>query len=291
VNVSDNILISGTIDDGTPGGIYSRTTGSEPDSGRGGIIALTAGDAFVLKDGATVSVSSSGPANAGNITITAADTILIDKATVTTDATLASGGNIKLTANDMIRLVDSTIQSSVQGDVTTTGGDISLDPDYIILQNSQILTKAVQGQGGNISLIANDAVLVDPFSVLDASSALGISGAVNIQAPTKFLSGTIAPLPQNTAPVTTLYGARCVAGAGGHFSTFVDSKADSLAPTPGTFLASPFLPLSNASNAVALSYADKHGVSKTRHGAPLQVAAYSPPVLFGQSDGMLTACP
>jgi large exoprotein involved in heme utilization and adhesion len=216
----------------------------------------------------------------------------MDKATVTTDATQASGGNIKLTANDTIQLVDSTIESSVQGDVTTAGGDISLDPDFIILQNSQILAKAVQGQGGNISLIANDAVLVDPFSVLDASSALGVSGSVDIQAPIQNLSGTIAPLPQDPAPVTALYGSRCVAGAGGHFSTFVDSKADSLAPTPGTFLASPFLPLSPSSRAGALGHAGMPaGVSGVSHTAPLQVASYSPPVLFGQSDGMLSVCP
>ena len=44
------------------------------------------------------------------------------------------------------------------------GGDISLDPDFIILQNSQILAKAVEGRGGNISLIASHAVLVDSFS-------------------------------------------------------------------------------------------------------------------------------
>jgi hypothetical protein len=253
---------------------------------------LTSGQNFTLSDGATVSASSSGPGNAGNIHITANGTILIDKATVTTEAAQASGGSMKLTANDTIHLVDSTIESSVQGDVTTAGGDISLDPDYIILQNSQILAKAVQGQGGNISLIAKDAVLVDPFSVLDASSALGISGSVNIQAPTKFLSGTIAPLPQDPAPDTNLYGTKCVAGVAGHFSTFVDSKADSLAPTPGTFLASPFLPLSGSAQVTAVSYAGTVSTdSETNHAAPLRVAAYSPPVLFGQSDRMLTACP
>jgi hypothetical protein len=87
--------------------------------------------------------------------------------------------------------------------------------------------------------------------------------------------------------VTSLYGSKCVAGAGGHFSTFVDSKADSLAPTPGTFLASPFLPLSNSSKSGALGDAG----APSDHATPLQVAAYSPPVLFGHGNEMLTACP
>jgi large exoprotein involved in heme utilization and adhesion len=258
----------------------------------GGDIIIAAGKDVQLRNNTTVSAESFGTGNAGNISITAADTLLMDKATVTTESTQASGGNIKLTANDTIQLVDSTIESSVQGDVTTAGGDISLDPDFIILQNSQILAKAVQGQGGNITLIANDAVLVDPFSVLDASSALGVSGSVNIQAPIQNLSGTIVPLPQDPVPVTALYGSRCVAGAGGHFSTFVDSKADSLAPTPGAFLASPFLPLSNLSRVGALGHAEtRPEVSENRHAAPPQVSAYSPPVLFAQGDEMLTACP
>jgi len=287
VNTAGNMSISGT-----GAGVFSRTTGSDPGSGDGGSIALTSGQNFTLSDGATVSASSSGPGNAGDIQLTAQDTILLDKATVTTEAALASGGNTKLKANDTIQLVDSTIASSVKGDENTQGGNISLDPDFIILQNSQILAQADKGKGGNISLVANDVVLVDPFSVVDASAATGISGSVDIQAPTKFLSGTIAPLPQNPAPVTNLYGSRCVAGAGGHFSTFVDSKADSLAPTPGTFLASPFLPLSGSAQVASVGHAGPpSGLSETRPAVPLQVASYSPPVLFGQGDEMLSACP
>ena len=93
---------------------------------------------------------------------------------MTTESTTASGGNIKLQAEELIQLNDSTIASSVLGSATTVGGNISLDPEFIILQNSQILAKAVEGQGGNISLIADIAVIVDPFSVLDASSAVWV---------------------------------------------------------------------------------------------------------------------
>lgn len=283
VNAFDNILIAGTLDDGRPGGVFSRTTGSDPNSGEGGIIALTAGDSFFLRNGATVSASSSGPANAGNIQLTAADTILLDGASVTTEAVQASGGNIKLTAEDLIRLNDSTISSSVQGSATTVGGDISVDPDFIILQNSQILAKAVEGQGGNISLIANKAVLRDPLSVLDPSSALGVSGSVDIQAPIQNLSGTLAPLPEETTPVTALYGARCAAGSGGHFSTFVDSKAGSLSSTPGAFLASPLLNFAAPEQAVADS-------SGGQQGSVILMASIAPLVL-GHAGEPTTACP
>ena len=283
VNASDNILISGIIDDGTPGGVYSRTTGSELDSGKGGTIDLTAGNSFFLKDDATVSASSEGPGNAGDIDVTAANTILLDGASITTEAAQASGGNIKLTAQDLIQLNDSAISSSVQGNVTTAGGDINLDPDFIILQNGQILAKAVQGQGGNITLIANKAVLVDSFSTLDASSALGVSGSVTIQAPTKFLSGAILPLEQKPVNVAALYGARCAAGAGGHFSTFVDSQADSLSPTPGAFLASPLLNLAASAHAVADLSAGQR--------APVILTASIAPLVLGYAGEPTTACP
>ncbi|MCA9453793.1 MAG: hypothetical protein KC584_14395, partial [Nitrospira sp.] len=69
------------------------------------------------------------------------------------------------------------------------------DPDFIILQNSQILAKAVAGKGGNIDLVASKAVLLDAQSTLDASSQTGISGSVTIESPIQVLSGTIAPLP------------------------------------------------------------------------------------------------
>jgi large exoprotein involved in heme utilization and adhesion len=250
--------------------------GSQP----GGDISLSAGQDISLTK-SQISVKSEGLGNAGDIQLTAMDTILLDEATVTTEATQASGGNIKLTSEELISLNDSIIESSVQGDETTESGDINLDPDFIILQNSQILAQAVEGRGGNITLIANDAVLVDSFSRLDASSALGISGTVNIQAPTKFLSGAIVPLESQPVEVATLYGARCVAGAGGHFSTFVDYKTDGLSPTPGTFLASPLLLPSDQ------GVAD----SSARPENPVILTASIAPLVLGQSSEPTTACP
>ena len=271
--------------------INSRAEGS----GDAGNINVSVGN-LTLSNGASVtaeSISNSVDAgDAGNIQLTAKDTIMIDKATVTTEAAKASGGNIKLTANDMIQLIDSTIESTVKGDAKTVAGNIELDPDFIILQNSHILAKAVDGQGGNITLIASKGVLVDAQSTLEVTSERGISGTVNIESPIQVLSGAIAPLPSTPVNVATLYAARCVAGEGGHFSTFVDSKADSVAPTPGTFLASPFLPQVSSSPAGVLGHAGTPtGIAGTGHAAPIQVAAYATPVLFQHGDGMLSACP
>jgi len=242
-----NIALSGPTITIKGGRLIADTTGTR----QGGDLLIRSDQSLNLTN-AAVSVASSGPANAGNILIQGGGNIAMDHTQVSADASQGSGGNIKLTADEMIHLVDSTIESSVQGDALTVGGDISLDPDFIVLQNTQILAKAAQGQGGNISLIANDAVLVDPFSVLDASSALGVSGSVNIQAPTKFLSGAITPLPQEFIQTADLYSSRCLAYKDGQLSSFVQGRHDTVPPQPEDLWASPLFPASAMENPLPL---------------------------------------
>jgi hypothetical protein len=50
-----------------------------------------------------------------------------------------------------------------------------------------------EGQGGNIQIVSN-VFLADPSSVIDASSALGIDGTVDIRAPITEISGTLVPI-------------------------------------------------------------------------------------------------
>ena len=127
----------------------------------------------------------------------------------------------------------------MQGDATTQGGNISIDPDAVVIQNSQILANAANaGAGGNIEIVGN-VVLVDPQSVIDASSNLGVSGTVNIQAPIQNLSGTIAPLPDVIIEAATLYGARCAAQKGSNFSSLNVRGRDRIPPEPGDYLWTP----------------------------------------------------
>ncbi len=237
INATDQISLSGTLLDGTPGGIFSRTVGAEPGSGEGGNIALTAGQSVNLAGGSTVSASSIGPANAGNITINAGSQFLSQNASVTTEASQASGGNIVVQATDSIRLVNSTISTSVQGGPETSGGNITIDPTIMTLQNSQILAQAVQGQGGNITIVAG-TFLMDATSLVSASSQFGLSGTVNIQSPVSMLSGTLATLPKQPLPVQHLLQQRCAAQANGQLSSLVVAGRDTLPSEPGGWLMS-----------------------------------------------------
>jgi large exoprotein involved in heme utilization and adhesion len=82
---------------------------------------------------------------------------------MTAEASQASGGEITITAPEMVRLTNSRISTSVFGG-TGSGGNIKIDPQFVILQNSQIIANAVAGRGGNIT-IDFGVFLVDPNSV------------------------------------------------------------------------------------------------------------------------------
>jgi large exoprotein involved in heme utilization and adhesion len=239
ISASNVITLSGTLNDGSPAGIFSRTVGAAPNSGAGGDITLAAGQSFTLSNGASVAASSTGPGNAGNITINAGQQFASTDSSVTTQATQASGGNITVLATDSVRLTNSEINASVRGSETTVGGNIVIDPQSVILQNSQIVATATQGQGGNIS-ITTQSFLADATSLIDASSQFGISGTVNIQSPTAQMAGRLVALPKNTLIATSLFSQRCAALTGGQFSSFIVAGRYGVPPEPGGWLVSPF---------------------------------------------------
>ncbi|TMI37830.1 S-layer family protein, partial [Candidatus Bathyarchaeota archaeon] len=249
IHATDNVSLSGTLSDGTPAGVFSRTIGTAPGSGAGGDITSTAGQGVTLSNGAAISASSSGPANAGNITINAGNSFLMQNSSVTTQATQAGGGNITVNAGDMVRLTNSQINTSVAGG-PGGGGNITIDPNFVILQNSQILAQAFAGQGGNIT-ITTGTFLPDANSLVDASSQLGLNGTVTIQSPTSNLSSVWARLQQNYAEVAGLLRARCSAQVGGTYSSFVLAGRDSLPLEPGGWLPSPMAALSAGERPVA----------------------------------------
>ena len=147
-------------------------------------------------------------------------------------------------AVDSMRLINSQINTSVQGGPTTAGGNITLDPRTVTLQNSQVLAEAVQGQGGNITIVAG-TFLADHTSLVSASSQFGLSGVVNIQSPVSMLSGTLATLPKQPLPVQQLLQQRCAAQGNSHLSSLVVAGRDRLPSEPGGWLMSSMALLSD----------------------------------------------
>jgi filamentous hemagglutinin family protein len=215
-------------------GLFTTTVGN----GAGGNINLR-GSAIQLSNGGSISATSSGNGNAGNITVNAGNQFTMTNSSVTTEANQSSGGAIKITTSPTgtVQLTDSTISASVL-DGTGGGGSVNIDPQFVLLQNSQILANAVIGPGGNINLTTN-LLLPDSASVISASSQFGQQGTISIQSPISPASGKIFPLSQKPLIETSLMSQRCAASADGIYSTFTVTGRDSLPAEPGGWISSP----------------------------------------------------
>jgi filamentous hemagglutinin family protein len=232
INLSAKTL---TIQNG--GTISASTTGTDPRA-TGGSIIVNATDQVTLTNRASITASSTGPADAGNIFVNAGQQLdVLDSSSITTQAAQASGGNVDIRAIDRIRLVDSTISTSVKG-AEGSGGNIFIDPKVVILEGSTVTAEAVGGAGGNITFVT-PLFLADSASTVSASSQSGPSGTVTIQSPTANLSGAVGQLVSKTSPPQVLLQNRCVALAGGEQSTFILSGRNTLPVEPGGWLSSP----------------------------------------------------
>jgi large exoprotein involved in heme utilization and adhesion len=233
VVASDAITIAGRDQAGNASGLFSSTTGRGP----GGDLQVVAPH-LQLSDGGTISAHSSGDGDAGTLRLQVGDTFRSQNGAVTTATEGAGGGAIALTAGRLVQLIDSELTTSARcggGDA----GNISLDAPFVLLEGSRIIANAFEGRGGNIRIEAG-VFLADPASRVEASSALGISGTVDIRAPVTSLSGTLAPLPQAFVSAAELLPARCVARVqGGKASTLVVRGRDGLPLDPGGLLPSP----------------------------------------------------
>jgi filamentous hemagglutinin family protein len=206
------------------------------DRGEGGDILLEARD-LRLTEGAVISAESSGTSAAGDLRLTVTDTFQSAGSAVTTEATQADGGNIELTARTMVRLRDSEITATVGGG-EGAGGNITIDPEFVILQDSRIQANAVGGPGGNIAIDAG-VLLADPSSRISATSARNVDGEITIQAVIADLSGDLVPLPHQLLPAAALSRNRCAAQLReGTVSSFVLRDRDGLAATPDQLLPS-----------------------------------------------------
>jgi large exoprotein involved in heme utilization and adhesion len=224
-----NATVSASVNDVPEGG--------DPTEGVGNI-TLTASHAATVGNGTVISAESAGTRNAGTVTIDAGQTFLVTNSRVTTEALTTSGGNINISADQMIRMINSGITTSVFGPEGTVGGNIFIDPQFVILQNSQILAQAFQGRGGNITIVAN-TFLPDASSLVSASSQFGLSGTVTITSPTQALSGALVPLKQSYLSGSALSNQRCAARLmEGRVSTFIITDQEGLPQEPGGLLSS-----------------------------------------------------
>ncbi len=234
-----NIIVDANAVTLQNGGIISASASGPSSSATGGNISISGGQFVQLNNGGSITASSTSPGNTGNIQINAGNQFSMANSTVTTEANQSGGGVIKITTNPSgtVRLTDSVISASVL-DGTGGGGSVNIDPQFVVLQDSQILAQAVQGPGGNISITTN-VLMPDANSVISASSQFGQQGTIIIQSPISPAGGKIIQLSQRPLLSTTLFNQRCAALDDGNFSSFTVAGRDALPAEPGGWLSSP----------------------------------------------------
>jgi filamentous hemagglutinin family protein len=189
-------------------------------AGAGGNVELTAGNVNLLNSGG-ISAVSVGSGDAGNINITVQDSINMEGGFIRTRAVTADGGNIVISAPNMLYLLDSEITTSVESGFGN-GGNITIDPEFVVLNSSQILANAFGGDGGNINIIT-EHFISSADSVVDASSSLGIDGTINILSPEEEITSNLVELPLAYLDATGLLRERCSARRFTERSSFVVS--------------------------------------------------------------------
>ncbi|MEA5495853.1 two-partner secretion domain-containing protein [Limnoraphis robusta] len=179
-------------------------------TGNGGTLTVDT-QRLSVRDGAQISASTFGNGDGGNLTITANDVELVGSgsqlgASVVQEATgnggtltlntqrllvregaqisastfgEGDGGNLTVTAND-VELVGSgsALGASVEREATGNGGTLTLDTQRLsVREGAQISTGTFgNGNGGNLTVTANDVELVGSGSQLGASVVQGATG-------------------------------------------------------------------------------------------------------------------
>ncbi len=200
-----------TVNAGTltiQGGAQIASSTAGPGTG-GDVDVAVAGDITLSGPGPQITARSTGSGDAGSIMVSGRNLTMNGGAAISTEAATANGGNIALAVTEFLYLLDSQITTSVKG-ARGNGGNIAIDPQLLVLDNSQIIAQAVRGHGGNITIAANE-YFPSADSLVSATSSLGISGIVEIIGPRVDLDGSLIVLPSELRAAAAVFRDSCAA--------------------------------------------------------------------------------
>ncbi len=211
-------------------------------SGRAGAILLNADRSILLNGNSFLSTSAPG-SSGGNITVNAGSEIRLVGSQITAEAGL-DGGNISLVAPGLTYLLNSTI--TAKADTTEShfgnGGNLTIDPSFLILNNSALISSSTLGNGGNININSDyffqSTDSPPPWKTIDASAPFGLPGTVSVSAPAVDLSGSLIGLPSNLLGAETQLRPDCGVRLMGNISSFIVLGRGGLPIEPGGFVPS-----------------------------------------------------
>ncbi|WP_083305457.1 filamentous hemagglutinin N-terminal domain-containing protein [Moorena producens] len=236
-----------TVNDG-----LIASAAEEKATGQAGKITIDT-DSLKVEDGGKITVRSE-KGIAGNLEITA-NSLLLNGGKLLAETQLnrgEEGANITLNVSDWIVMLNESLISAEALD-EATGGNIDIDTNLLIAfpptgpNGSDIIAKAEDGQGGEITIDAEDVRLIEERRAMpgngtndiDASSDSGTQGIVTINTGNIDPSRGLNQLPINLTDPSSLIVASCPRS--GKIS--VDELGEFIVTGRGGIPASPFDPI------------------------------------------------
>ncbi len=194
-----------TLDGGAS--IAASATGS----GMAGSIDIATKDPLEVRGASNISTTSA-ISDAGTVSVTSATDINLDQGSITVQAMQGNAGQIALAARHELNLSDSQLLAAAG----TNGGNITIDPVFVILDHSLISANAA-GRGGNITLVANYYFNSETPITATGSQA----GTINIESPELNLANGLVTLPGGVIDASSQIREQCALRLGLDFSSFL----------------------------------------------------------------------
>ncbi len=164
-------------------------------SSKGGNIIINAG--YVHLNNGEITVKSFGKGDAGELAFIIDSLRMQADSSITTAAETANGGDINISSPGYLYLTDSDMTTSVRGE-EGSGGNMTLKPVFIVLDNSHIKANAFEGDGGHIRITTTGIYNLSGEAidqVITASSTLGRNGEIVVDSPEVNLEEDLVILP------------------------------------------------------------------------------------------------
>jgi hypothetical protein len=193
-------------------------------------------------------ISTSAPGSSGgNINLNSIDDIQLIDSQINAAAGL-DGGNITIASPSLVYLLRSTL--SAAADTTESGfgngGNLLIDPSFLILNQGSLISKSSFGNGGNITILSD--YFFQSASMIDASAPFGLPGTVEVTAPNVDLSGVLVGLPGNFLDASAQLRPDCGVRLAGNVSSFLMLGNGGLPLAPGGFVPSSIPPSADERN-------------------------------------------
>ena len=217
VNATDSITLASQ---GNNSAIFS---GVDADAvGNGGDVNLAA-SSVTLNDGSFVNTGSSGRGNAGNVTVNATDSIVIEGNNSTIFSGVGAGafgnsGDVNLAANSVALSDGSSVITGSLGQGNAGNVTVNATDSIVIEGNNSTIFSGVGvdtvGNSGNVNLAANSIILSDGSLVSTTSSGQGNAGNVTVNATDSLILENSDSSSNNIAILTGVSGENALGNAG-----------------------------------------------------------------------------